>query len=121
MPALAAQHGVHPPAAAGAAGDVVDLGDLRREFRVLASASAGVGGLGEPAVVGGGGHADDPEDGLDPEAIVQLVTTVAGSGRVPGRKSRRGFENLVSPLRLGVLPPQPTQLLQSEVVGRSSR
>jgi hypothetical protein len=38
--------------------------------------------------------------------------TVAGSGRVPGRKRARRLQDLVRPPQFGVLLPQPTQLIQ---------
>src|SRR5690606_20576768 len=72
-PALAAQRGVHPRAAVGAARRLVDLADLRQKLFVLTSPTARVGSLLDPAVVGRGRHPDDPEDRLDPEAVTQLV------------------------------------------------
>jgi hypothetical protein len=47
---------------------------------------------------------EEPVEDSDGEA--RNVTTCAGLCRVPGRKSRGGFEDLVCPLELGVLPAQ---------------
>ncbi len=56
---------VDPRAAIGAARGGVDVDDLRGDRPVLAFAVRRAGLSGHPAVVGGGGDAEDPEDELD--------------------------------------------------------
>jgi hypothetical protein len=84
-----AQDGVHPRRAVGATGDGVDVGDLGGERLVGTSASGRIGGPPDPAVERRRRDAQNPEDGLDPEASANCstrLTAVAGPGRVPRRK-----------------------------------
>jgi hypothetical protein len=50
----------------------MDRPDLAEQPGVLAPALAGITLLGQPAVEGRGGDLQDPEDGLDPEAVTML-------------------------------------------------
>jgi hypothetical protein len=67
-----------------------------------------------PAVERGGGGAQDPEYGLDPEAAAKLLNERHGRRRVgssSAAKSAGGFEDFVGTLEFCVLPPQLAQLL----------
>jgi hypothetical protein len=71
--AVAAQLGVDPGRAVGAARALVDDPDLAQQPGVLAAALGGVMLLGHEAVEGRGGDLQHPEDGLDPELVTMSV------------------------------------------------
>ncbi|WP_246002689.1 hypothetical protein [Allorhizocola rhizosphaerae] len=79
--ATAAQNLVHSRAAVGAAGAFVDVDDLRQQAAVELFPFAWFPLPLDPSVEGGRLHAEDPEDGLDPEAATKLVHAVVDQSR----------------------------------------
>ncbi|MFD9124655.1 hypothetical protein [Kitasatospora sp. NPDC059571] len=71
--ALAPQDGMDPRGAVGLVGVGVDAADELGQLGVAASALAGLVDVAAPAVVGGDGNVQFPEDGLGPEAVLVLV------------------------------------------------
>jgi hypothetical protein len=72
LDAVAAQLSVHPGRPVGLPGAVVDAADAVGQRLVVAPALARMAVLGDPAGEGRDGDVEDPEDGLDPEAVTML-------------------------------------------------